>query len=135
MPSYKTAVKLGFDWNMHPPHLANVRRQQGAVHPLFACLERKGLHLLIRHLLESPVQKILPCLLHIFRQPLTEVVQRPEIKIPFPQVPIPQGVAHLHIVAKLVVHLLVAPTMRGLKKLQPHQHIHRHIGAGRYIGI
>ncbi len=58
-----------------------------------------------------------------------------QVKIPFAQVAVAQGIADLDVVAELVVHLLVGPAVGGLEELQAYQDIDRHVGAGGYIGV
>jgi hypothetical protein len=120
---------------LHPSHLADVGSQQGAIHSLLAGLEGEGPQLFIGDLLKSLLQQVLACLLHMAGQPLAEVVEGAQVKVPFAQVTVTQSIAHLDVIAELVVHLLVAPAVGGFQKLQADQHIHRHVGAGGLVRI
>jgi hypothetical protein len=56
--------------------------------------------------------------LHVATQAPAKVVQRAQIKIAYAQLPISKCLTHLHIIAKLIIHLFVAPTVACLQILQ-----------------
>jgi len=47
-------------------------------------------------------------------QPLAEVVKGAQVKAPFARMRAPQGLAHLDVIAELVVHLLVPLSVQPL---------------------
>ncbi len=146
--SEEVGIPLLVFFGQHPPdplqdghqqldssHLTDVGSQQGAIHPLLAGPEGECQQLFIGHLFKGLLQQVLPRLLHVAGQPLPEIVEGAQVKIPFAQVTVTQGIADLDVVAELVVHLLVGPAVGGLEELQAYQDIDRHVGAGGYIGV
>jgi hypothetical protein len=92
----------------------------GAVHAQLPGLQLESLCLLIGHLLEGFLDQIDPCLLHIFSDASSEIVQRAQFEMPLLQISIAQGIAHLHVIAKGIVQLFIAPAKARFERFQPH---------------
>jgi hypothetical protein len=120
---------------LYPSHPPNVGGQQGAIHALFARLERKGMDLGVGHLLEGLIQEIDAAFLHVAAQTFAEVVQGAQVEIPLAQLTIPNRIAYLNIEASVVVQFFVRPAVGGLEKFQRHQHVDRHIRTRGHVCI
>jgi len=70
-----------------------------------------GRDLFMRYLFKCLFQQVDPTLLPVAAQAFAEIGQRAQFKVPFPQLPKPQSIPNLHIIAKCIVHLLVRPAV------------------------
>ncbi len=74
-------------------------------------LESERLQWFIGDLLKSLLQQVLACLLHMADQPLTEGIEGAQVKVPFVQLTVAQGVTHSDVIAELVIPLFVRPAV------------------------
>ena len=116
-------------------HLADVAAYQRAIHSQLVRFQRQCGDLLVGHLLEGLLQQILARLAHVLRQPPPKVVHRPDVQIALGEIAVAERVAHLHVVAELLLQLRVAPAEPGLEHFQAHQHIHRRVRARERIAV
>jgi len=102
---------------------------------LDACAHLECRNLLIGDVFERLGQQVHTVLLVMLAHPPPKVVQAPQFKVPFAKLIVTQRIAHLHVIAKMIVELIVAPSKTSLEHFQPHQHIDGYVGPRWQIRI
>jgi len=84
--------------------------------------------LVVGYLFKSALDQVLAGLLHVLGNALAKVVHCAQVKLPFAQVPVAQGVAYLHVEAKVIVGFFVTPAKASFEGLESDQHVDRNVG-------
>ncbi|MCJ7622511.1 MAG: hypothetical protein MUO76_03335 [Anaerolineaceae bacterium] len=104
--------------------LKRFEREAKALHP------GANLHvhnLRIRDLLEGLFQQVDACLDVMLAQAFAKVVQRANCKVTISQPIIAQRIAHLQVIAVVLIHLFVAPAIACFQDFQSYQYVHWYI--------